>query len=209
MKTGDDAPFWSAMARLPPSLGDDLGVLSLRLRFAMVDCDWVQLEHLSEKMKGGEDNSDFAYAPRAVPVECYSLLSRRLRGEQPGTNSEVAEIRGQLSMKVQKSPQDALLLSQLAVVDALLNNKETAISEARRAAEMLPISRDAVDGPPIVKNLAVVYAWTDELDLSFATLSPLIKTPYGIYYGELKRDPYWEPLRKDPRYETLLATLRE
>jgi TolB-like protein len=208
MKTGDDAPFWSAIAALPPSLGDDLGVLSLRLRFAMVDRDWVKAEHLIEKMKGGEDNSDFAYAPRAVPVGCYSILSGRLREEQLGTNPVFAEIRGQLSMKVQESPQDALLLSQLAVVDALLNNRETAISEARHAAEMLPISRDAVDGPPIVKNLAVVYAWTNELDLSFATLNPLIKTPYGIYYGELKRDPYWEPLRKDPRYETLLATLR-
>jgi hypothetical protein len=31
--------------------------------------------------------------------------------------------------------------------------------------------------------------------------------PLGIYYGQLKRDPYWEPLRKDPRYEKLLAQL--
>ena len=72
---------------------------------------------------------------------------------------------------------------------------------------MLPISKDAVNGPPIVVNLAVVYAWTNELDLAFDTLGSLTKTPYGIYYGQLEREPYWEPLRKDPRYEKLLAEL--
>jgi hypothetical protein len=45
------------------------------------------------------------------------------------------------------------------------------------------------------------------LDLAFETLSSLTKTPFGIYYGELKLEPYWDPLRKDPRYEKLLAEL--
>ena len=64
-----------------------------------------------------------------------------------------------------------------------------------------------VDGPGILINLAVVYVWTNHLDLAFNTLGPLTKMPNGIYYGQLKRDPYWEPLRKDPRYEKLLAQL--
>ncbi len=94
------------------------------------------------------------------------------------------------------------------MVDALLSNsKETAITEAKRAIEMLPISKDAVDGPCLMINLAVVYAWTNELDLAFETLAPLTKTPGGLYYGSLKRDPLWDPLRQDPRYEKLLADL--
>jgi hypothetical protein len=52
---------------------------------------------------------------------------------------------------------------------------------------MAPISKDAMTGPG--PGL-------------FHTLDPLTKLPNGIYYGELKRDPYWEPLRKDPRYES-------
>jgi hypothetical protein len=104
-----------------------------------------------------------------------------------------------------KSPGNAELLSQLAVVDALLNNKEAAIEEAKRAVEMLPTSNDAVDGPCLLINLAVVYAWTNELDLAFETLGPLTKTPGGVYYGSLKRDPLWDPLRQDPRFDKLLA----
>ena len=99
------------------------------------------------------------------------------------------------------------LLSQLAVIDALLGKKELAIAEGKRAVELLPISKDAVDGPYPELNLAAVYAWTNELDLAFETLTSLSKVPNGLYYGPLKREPYWEPLRKDPRYEKLLAEL--
>jgi hypothetical protein len=95
----------------------------------------------------------------------------------------------------------------LGVVDALLGHKEASISEAERAVEMLPISKDALIGSAIVTNLAAVYAWNDELDQAFGTLSPLAKIPYGIYFGQLKLDPYWEPLRKDPRFEELLTEL--
>jgi hypothetical protein len=188
-------------------MADDRGVLSLRLEFALVDRDWPQAKELIEKMQGGEDEGNFAYGQIAVPVGCYSILLVRLQGEQAGANANFAQTREQLNQKVQKSPESAYLLSQLAVVDALLNNKEVAISEARRAVELLAIYKDAMDSPAMEMNLAVVYAWTNDLDLAFEKLSSLTKVPGGIFYGQLKRDPYWEPLRKDPRYEKLLAEL--
>jgi hypothetical protein len=56
-------------------------------------------------------------------------------------------------------------------------------------------------------NLAVVSGWTNQLDLAFEKLSSLTKVANGIFYGQLKWDPLWEPLRQDPRYEKLLAEL--
>jgi Flp pilus assembly protein TadD len=70
------------------------------------------------------------------------------------------------------SPEDAKLLSNLAIVDALLGRKQDAIGEAKHAIEMRPTSKDALAGPGIVANLALVYAWTNELDLAFETLRP-------------------------------------
>jgi hypothetical protein len=142
-----------------------------------------------------------------VPVACYSILISRLQGEQPRANSSFAGTREQLNQKVQQSPENALLLSKLGVVDALLNDKESAISEAKRAVEMLPISKDAVDGPSMVYNLAMVYAWTNEQDLAFQGLGPMTKIPNGIYYGDLTFDQDFYPLRKDARFEKLLAEL--
>jgi TolB-like protein/Tfp pilus assembly protein PilF len=206
-KTGDDTALRSATAALPASTADDRGLLSWRLVCTLYDHDWQQAAKLIAQMKGGEDNGNFSYAAVPVPVSCYSILLARLLGEQPEANPAFAETRDQLSQKVQRSPGNALLLSNLAVVDALLAKKRDAIAEAKRAVDMLPTSQDAVDGPGILMNLAVVYTWTEELDLAFEKLGPLTKTPNGIYYGQLKLDPYWDPLRKDPRYEKLLAEL--
>ena len=204
---GDETTVRSAIAALPASMADDWGALSLRLAFALVNRDWPQANELIAKMKGHEDEGYFAYGQAKVPVGCYSILLARLQGERPGINASFAETREQVNQKVEKAPSNAPLLSLLAVVDALLDNKELAIAEAKHAVELLPVSKDALIGPFMEMNLAVVYAWTNELDLSFERLSSLTKVPNGIFYGQLKRDPEWEPLRHDPRYEKLLAEL--
>ncbi len=155
----------------------------------------------------GNDAGHFVYGGMPVPVGCYSILLTRLRGEHPGRDSRFVKARQQFSQNLDRAPRHALLLSSLAVVDALLNDKETSISEGKRAVEMLPTSADAIDGPGLMANLAVVYAWNNELELALDTLNSIAKMPNGIYYGELKLDPYWDPLRKDPRFEKLLAEL--
>ena len=207
LKTGENTAMRLAITALPARMRDETDVLSFRLRLALQDRDWQQARELIEKMKGGEDNGAFAYGFRSIPVHCYLTLLARLKGQEPEENLRSTEAREQLSQKVQKSPGDADLLSKLAVVDALLGKKQDAITEAKRATEMLPISIDAVNGPEIVKNLVVVYAWTSELELAFEALVPLTKMPFGIDYGDLKVSPFWNPLRNDGRFEKLLAEL--
>jgi serine/threonine protein kinase len=207
MERGDDGPLRSAIAALPASMVDDPGVLTFRLCVALTDRDWRQVKEIIEKFKGGEDTGQFAYGRRPVPTGCYSILIARLQGESAGANPNFAEVRTQLNEKVEKSPENAMLFSQLAVVDALLDNKEAAVSEAKRAAEMLPISKDAMDGPAILMNLVLVYVWTNEFDRAFEILIPLTKMPAGFCYGQFKLDPYWDPIRKDPRFEKLLTEL--
>ena len=206
-KNADAGPNRSALAALPISLADDADVLSRRLDQAVSERDWRKAKEIIEKLKGSEDVSQFAYARRSSPASCYSIFIARLQGEATESNPIFAEVREQLNQKVEKSPDNANLLSLLAVVDALLCNKAAAVSEAKRAVEILPISRDALDGAAVMTNLAVVYAWTDEFDLAFETLVPLTKMPCGLTYGQLKLEPYWDPLRKDPRFDKLLAEL--
>ncbi len=203
METGVDTAARSAIAALPASMANDSNALWIRLDLALNDRDWPQAGELLDRIKAaGEDDDVVGY---------HLILLALLQGEQPGANPSFAEKREQWNRKVQKSvqksPGNAYLLSHLAMADVFLNKKEAAIAEAKRAVEILPISKDAVDGPEIAINLAVVYAWTQELDMAFETLGPLTKTPRGIYYGNLKLNPYWDPLRKDPRFEKLLAEL--
>jgi TolB-like protein/Flp pilus assembly protein TadD len=213
MRTGDDTAVRSVIAELPTATAKERGILSLSITLALNGHDWFRVKQFLEELKGseigGEDDSNFGYATVPVSAGCYSVLLSRLQGDVPGANSSFAEARELLNQKVRASPGNALLLSALGIVDALLGHKEEAIKEARRAVEILPMEKDAMDGPGVLANLAVVYAWTDQLDMAFEQLEVLTKIPLGIYYGQLKSDQLWTPLRQDPRYAKLLTALRE
>ena len=210
-KTANDTTYRSLLDSLSASMADDRVILSGRLNVAIDHRDWAQAKELIEKMKGSEDYSQFAFAARPVPVGCYSILVARLEGKPTASVPAFADAREQLSQKINASPENApahpLLLSGLAVVDALLERKEDALSEAKRAVEMVPISKDAIHGARIAMNLAVVYAWTDEPNQAFPLLERLAKTPYGLFLSDLKLSHYFDPLRKDSRYEKLLTQL--
>jgi TolB-like protein/Flp pilus assembly protein TadD len=203
-KTGDTGAVWSAIAALPQSATDDPEILGTRLELSLLDRNFAQAEQLIDKIRG--DDPGFAARNGGFPVEFYSVVIARLRKE-PTTNPAFTHAREQLYQAVLKKPQDAWLLSSLAQLNALLNNKETAIAEAKRAVDLLPISKDAREGPDILASLAMVYAWTGEVDQAFSTLGQLTKIPFGVNYGGLKCDSDWEPLRQDPRYHKLLAEL--
>jgi tetratricopeptide (TPR) repeat protein/predicted ATPase len=206
-ETGDENKARSALAALPKSMIDDPNVLSYRLELALIDRDWQQAKELIDKIKKKEDETDFSYVQGMAPIGCHSILLARLQGEQFSATTSFEETRERLSQKVQRLPGNAGLLSQLAVVDALLGKKEAAISEGKAAANMVPLFKDAIDGHLLLANLAIIYAWTDEPDLAFATLDTLTKTQSRISYGDLKLRVWWIPLREDPRFDKLLAEL--
>jgi hypothetical protein len=100
------------------------------------------------------------------------------------------------------------LLSYLSIVDAALGRKEEALQEGRHAVELLPISRDAIYGPEMIGNLAVVHSLIGERDQAIKQLSSVASLPgNGPSYGELKFDPMWDNLRGDPRFEQIVTSL--
>src|SRR5256884_1805284 len=105
---------------------------------------------------------------------------------------------------VREAPQDATRHGQLGLILAALGQKEEAISEGRRAVELLPESQDAFDGPQAAASLAQIYAWTGEFDEAFRLLDHLLVVPNGLTVPMLKLEPMWDPLRKDPRYQALI-----
>jgi serine/threonine protein kinase/TolB-like protein/Tfp pilus assembly protein PilF len=208
METGDFGPVVKAIEQTPASEAEDSVTLTSLLGFSLMAKNWERAEALVKKLEAAGDRADagFGYALAPVPPGCYSLLLARLRHD-PIVPSHL-ESRDLLGKWSAAAPSNALLLSTLAIVDALLGGRNAqAIQEAEHAVEMLPISKDAMDGPSVLANLAVVHACCGELDKAFNELAVLVKTPNGIYYGELKQEPFWEPLRSDPRFDKLLADL--
>jgi len=98
----------------------------------------------------------------------------------------------------------------LGVIDAALGRKEEALREGRRALELLPVKKDPLNGMLMMKYLAVIAAWVGEKNLACEQLATAIRYPNSgldLSYGDLKLMPWWDPLRGDPRFEKIVASL--
>jgi hypothetical protein len=102
------------------------------------------------------------------------------------------------------------MLIPAPVIDAALGNKEVAVQEGRRAMELLPRQKDAFTNEKIGAYFAMIAAWAGERDLALQQLSaaiPLRGAESITNYGNLKLLPFWDPLRGDPRFEKIVASL--
>ena len=165
---------------------------------------------------------DPAAAERALatmpPGGCYDAgipfsntwcegLAARLRGDQPAARAAFTNARKELEKLVRDQPDYAEALCALGVLDAALGNKEDAVREGRRAVKLMPVSKNSIEGPLLIKYLALIYAWTGEKDRAFKRLDEAAKLPGYLSYGQLRLHPCWDPLRGDPRFGNVLASL--
>jgi serine/threonine protein kinase/tetratricopeptide (TPR) repeat protein len=108
---------------------------------------------------------------------------------------------------VQDEPDYGPPLCVLGLIDAALGRKEEALREGRRAVELLPVEKDAINGPLMIKYLAMIAAWAGDKDLACEQLAIAVQPPSTVSYGQLKLEPDWDPLRGDPRFEKIVASL--
>jgi TolB-like protein/tRNA A-37 threonylcarbamoyl transferase component Bud32 len=138
---------------------------------------------------------------------CEGLVAR-LRGDEPAARAAFTNARKELEQIVRDQPDYAAALCALGVVDAALGNKEGAIREGERAVELIPVSRSIIDGAMLMQYLAMIYAWTGEKDRAIERLDERVKLPVaGLSYGDLRLNPIWDPLREDPRFDKIIASL--
>ena len=53
----------------------------------------------------------------------------------------------------------------------------------------------------------MIYAWVGQKDLAFEQLRIASSIPGYLSYGSLQLDPLWDPLRGDPGFEKIVASL--
>jgi len=171
----------------------------LRFRTLYYAHNYEEAEHFSLLL--WQDKSDDNY------VRAFGLLSAwaaRAQGATDRMHSFLARTRQSYEPLLRGQP-DPSALSWAGMIDAAMGRPEEAIRESKWAVELRPISRDAIEAPEYARNLAVVYAWIGDRDRAIEQLLQLAKTPNGLSVGDLRLDPFWDNLRADPRFETILA----
>jgi len=151
---------------------------------------------------GGSVNAGVNY-----PHAYWEGLVARCQGEEQRARVAFEAARSEIAALVQANANFAAAVSLLGMIDAGLGRKEEAMREGRYACELLPLSKDALDGTVLAINLAQIYVWTGERDLAIAQIVAVQAVPNYLSYGLLKLQPIWDPLRGDPRFEKLLASL--
>jgi TolB-like protein/tRNA A-37 threonylcarbamoyl transferase component Bud32/Tfp pilus assembly protein PilF len=117
--------------------------------------------------------------------------------------------RAEQEKTVQAQPDYGPAWCVLGVIDAALGRKEEALHEGRRAVELLPVERDSVNGLHMIANFAVIAAWVGEKDLACEQLATAVRGPSGLdlTYGQLKLMYLWDPLRGEPCFGKIVASL--
>jgi tetratricopeptide (TPR) repeat protein len=134
-------------------------------------------------------------------------MAARLRNDNRAAKVEFRRARDEALQFTTEFPSRAGGFTALGMAEAALGNKEAALRAGRKAVELEPISRDALDGPVFVGLLGVIYSWTGEMDLAVQQVEAATSVPSFWSYGTLKLHPYWDSLRDDFRFQQILERL--
>jgi TolB-like protein len=143
----------------------------------------------------------------AMPRSFCEGLAARAGNDATGAETAFTAARVETEKIVREQPDYAQALCVLGMTDAALGRKEDALREGRRAVELLPVTKDAYTGAAVLTNLAITYAWAGEKDLAIKQLEEVVRIPGPVSYGQLRLHPFWDPLRGDPRFEKIVASL--
>jgi tetratricopeptide (TPR) repeat protein len=134
------------------------------------------------------------------------LVARMMKDESKA-RSAFAAVRTEQEKIVQVQPDYGPAVCILALIDAGLDRKEEAFRESRRAVELMPVAKDFTTGADIIQYSAIAAAWVGEKDLALEQLAQAARLPGYLSYGRLKLLPWYDPLRGDPRFEKIVASL--
>jgi TolB-like protein/class 3 adenylate cyclase/Tfp pilus assembly protein PilF len=181
--------------------GQNVAQLWLKVSLCERDFDGARRALAALPIAGCYD--DFIPFPRA---SCEGIVAQ-MKGDKAAAHAAFTTARNEAAKLVADQPDYAEALCVLGMADAALGNKEDAIREGRRAVELLPVSKNAIEGYLLIEYLALIDAWTGEKDLAFHQLTIAASIPGFLSYGELRLHPRWDPLRGDPRFEKIVASL--
>jgi serine/threonine protein kinase/Tfp pilus assembly protein PilF len=139
--------------------------------------------------------------------------AQEVAGDHASARESWSQARSELELFLKEQPENFVLLGDLALTNMGLGDNTAALTLAERAIAMIPIEKDALLGPRPLDILARVAARIGDHDRSISTLEKLLSIPYEAPLAAnppltpalLRLDPMFEPLRKDPRFQKLVA----
>jgi TolB-like protein/lipopolysaccharide biosynthesis regulator YciM len=207
---GNIEPLKEALRAIPRDFAPGGGVSTIAVRTALMERDYTEAARLLQASRHDRLNDTGVGGPAAIidgyafPKSWYEGLIAHGIGDSNAAERAFTAAQQVVESDLAHAPEDAKLTAMLALVHTYRARKDQGMAAGRRAVELLPISRDAYDGPLIAAKLAVIYAQLGQNDRAFELLNVLVNTRNGPTPGSLRVESEWDPLRGDERFEKLL-----
>ena len=212
-KSGETAPLRAALGAIPRDFDPGGAVATVGIRLSLMERDFTEAarilagsshDRLIDSGFGGTASMIDRYT---FPKSCTEGLVARGHGNIDTAQHAFEQAGRVIEADLAQWPDDVKAMMMLAFIHVALGRKGDALREGRRAVGLLPISKDAYDGPILATNLAAIYAQVGERDLALEQLATLVEVPNGPTRGTLRAEPEWDSLRGDARFEKMVASL--
>jgi DNA-binding winged helix-turn-helix (wHTH) protein/TolB-like protein/Flp pilus assembly protein TadD len=192
-ETGDSA---AARRVLEPALNArspaDARVRGLLARFEWFDGHYQRALDLIHDMDpaGAWMAANFRFPAGIAAAQVYETMGRRADASKC-YEAALAD----LEARQRSNPDDYQIEAALGMAAAGLGRASDAVRHGRRAADLMPVTKDGGLGPLYLYLLAQIYSRLGQHDAAFATLDKLFSVPG--FYNEVwvQRDPGFAALR--------------
>jgi len=161
-------------------------------------------------LQAGLAQFPFASETEKAFYQLNLAFMQRLAGDLAGAKLTAEQARTTYEQLHRDQPERSGWAAALSLAYAAMGEKDSAIKLAERAIVLLPRAKDAMDGPGLEANLALIQTIFDEKSRPISTLTQLLQTTYTNLFGQgpitpalLRLDPLWDPLRGDPAFQKL------
>jgi serine/threonine-protein kinase len=203
MWRGDLAPLRTAASELVPGSAAYAG--NARAIWAMYW--WARDYAAASALATASDSEGWSDQSNIVlPRSLFLTWAFRAAGKPAAAKDALVAVLDRTRAALVQRHDDADLHLALGLAEAERDHKDDALLEGRRAAALMPVSRDAVTGSGILVLLATLEVRVGENDAAFDHLRQALTLPSGMAISSamLKLDPFWDPIRNDPRFAQLL-----
>jgi adenylate cyclase len=144
-------------------------------------------------------------AGERVPTAFFAAIAHAKAGDAAAARKHAELARTDLVRQLQADPRLALTRMALALVHALLGDRQAAMAEGQRALADMPASRDALTHSALLVAASQLYSLLGDADRTLGALEQSLALPGGFAAHQLRIDPFYDFLREDPRFQKLIA----